>query len=1032
MPLVRVTGDTFTNRFGTAHDLTAADDSNTLFGTTDDVITVTNARNFSATGQYFIFEKKIIFSGTAATMYLTSNGTTNNTGYHCDFINCDITLVGTDADGFGVAAVSNSANRSRDGRVASGAASTASVNLIGCVFDLYDWTGTKQFVLTDIIDSEIRFGVDRTNDPAVLNQNRGARNINITETYINTNLAEHNFYGAPANYDSPVVSGARLRIGSGAGTEQILIPDLQQEVGQTVGSTGKQYWSFGTNNDTGFVVAGFRKVLDVANDSPLGASEWNSNGTQGRVVYCQQFRPRTFTNPSLATNVQNVDFQITSNANIPFSGSFNNIQASARSQNYISRFTTNAEGTLVPVEYSLNNGGTYTTGFLNYGQNETSATTTGDTFISTVEGQTLGNRTTLIPIQIWQSQSANNAAGFAPTNTLDVRSFGNDIQVLETIQDSNFNEGDAILGMQRNFLGESLIFEATTNPNGVIKRENVHLTGDDINRPNMDFSGTAAPRSINDIRDAWRAGWSERSYNVTNISHQTPISITIDSSHSGTNGFTGTANSLTIRASELATTAGDITTTDANLISGTLGGVPISNHNLTFSSAIGGLGNLTDTTILADRLNGGVRSMTRSSVTTTLSTNNIIVSSNSALTDSTIVAGQNITLASTVTYTGNNTLTAGGTISGLPTTISNLTLQGGITFATGQTVDNCTFNGTENINFASTAADGTSDVVFSGTVTFGNNITLNNDSVNYSISAGATVTWPGGNPPSNWVEQVAPTTFNFNIDSAFRGRVVRVYRDGNLTGTGAWTLIDSFDFTSSVGSIGDLNSSHTAFNNSRNLYLITVGTQYALTITEVQATSGASVTVLTTRDVNYNAAAAGTIPDAVTMALDVEEQSGNNGSITVVMAGADINNALDDTQTNGLLGLGRNDVDYITEIVDGGRVADFISFPSLSETVITANVNFRKTQSSTPQQYIQNVTGFRTESTDGVNPDVVNFPPSAGITPTGVRAAAGLAIADASLPTRPQIRQDITNTRTFGAAYNSDGSRVTPTQTPTD
>ena len=782
MALIRHDGDTFTNRYGTVHDLTGADDSNTLFGSTDNIITLASTvANFTTAGQYFIYNKKIILEP-GGTIFLTANGTTDNTGFHCDFINCDF-IYNTGANRFGVGTVNNTANRTRDGRVATGAAAGASMNLIGCVFDAYNFPNATQLVLTDLIDSDLRFGSQSAVN-FVINQNRGARNINTSETYLTTGaVVEHNFYGPPANYDDPIVFGARLRAGSGAGQEQTLIPNLTQDENQT-----RFFWSFGPNNNPAFTVAGFRKIVN-ATDLDFN-NLWNANapGTAGSVIYYQPYQPRAFETPALETSVQNVRCRVTSNANLTwgaanygsfvnanraivpstagqttfdvgagalaslegvFNGSSGNIASdfiinpSDNTQimytgsgtitagniiviysialQHVNEYLTTATGEIVSSRHSLD-ATTYTPGYLDYGVGAANTDVGATSFVSTNEGQNLADGVALIPIQVWKSFSTDATTGNPPVNRVQERSFSNAIA-----NDFNLVDADYVIGTdyhteQRNVIGPSLI--------GVSVKSQNALNG----VPNMTFTASS-PASINDIRDAYRAGWYDFDYDITNGDHLVPeintvvgdtftfiatagqteftfgagidsiTTVTIDETDAtsdfainGTNNeiidYSGTAltadqvvvitcvideittsvNTVAVRGNRIAGTTGDLFTTDAELGTGRFGGSSLDGHVLTYSGAVTDLGNVTNSTITADSI-----ALTSSSISSNSNFDADI--SNARSTSFTI---NNTFETGTISYTG---LTSGTTYTPNQLLGVNHTVNGTITFNSSVAID---------------------------------------------------------------------------------------------------------------------------------------------------------------------------------------------------------------------------------------------------------------------------------------------------------------------------------------------------------
>lgn len=128
--------------------------------------------------------------------------------------------------------------------------------------------------------------------------------------------------------------------------------------------------------------------------------------------------------------------------------------------------------------------------------------------------------------------------------------------------------------------------------------------------------------------------------------------------------------------------------------------------------------------------------------------------------------------------------------------------------------------------------------------------------------------------------------------------------------------------------------------------------------------------------------------------MDIEglvTQGDSDGSVAIVVRGSTPDSFLTTQQTNGLLGLARNDVDYITELLDGGRNLDFITFrqDTGGSTVDSTFVQFRK-RDADPQQVVSDVQGFMSRTVSGVA-DVLNYPNVQGISTTDIITAVNVS-----------------------------------------
>ena len=334
---------------------------------------------------------------------------------------------------------------------------------------------------------------------------------------------------------------------------------------------------------------------------------------------------------------------------------------------------------------------------------------------------------------------------------------------------------------------------------------------------------------------------------------------------------------------------------------------------------------------------------------------------------------------------------SGGTVTNI--NANNFDNPGAVTF-TPITVNNNPVSPILNIENLRDSSDNTADITdwnTNGAAT----ITADSALIVNVTSAQQTQFTEGTNITFN----VAPIEYAFTFDSdAFRGRAAIVHRTMGTNdawnfgrGTGSELL---YDFTSTAPSIPNIDSNHAGFTTAnQEVAVVTVGAAYTLTFTTITpATAGFTgtmpITVRTTLDQLWNQTAANNLAGGVTMDLeDLVTEGDSDGSIAITVKGSTPNDFLTTDETNGLLGLARNDVDYITEILDGGRTTDFITFrqDTGGSTVDSTLVQFRK-QATDSQQVVSDVQGFMSRTVSGVA-DVLNYPNVTGISTTDIQNA---------------------------------------------
>lgn len=327
----------------------------------------------------------------------------------------------------------------------------------------------------------------------------------------------------------------------------------------------------------------------------------------------------------------------------------------------------------------------------------------------------------------------------------------------------------------------------------------------------------------------------------------------------------------------------------------------------------------------------------------------------------------------------------------------------GLSFGNGVIIAGGTFTNIDADNF-----DNTNSVTFTGNPTL--NIEGLTSITDWNTSGGATIT--ADNPVmlavtsaqnlaltagTNVQFVVEPVTYRFAFDNpGFRGRAAIVHRTSGTTD--AWTYTTIHDFTTTAPNLPDIDSNHAGFTTpNQQVAVVTVGAAYTLTFTTLDAPQTGfvgtiNVTVRTTFDQLWNETASANLPAGATMDIEgLVTQGDSDGSVAIVVRGSTPDSFLTTQQTNGLLGLARNDVDYITELLDGGRNLDFITFrqDTGGSTVDSTFVQFRK-RDADPQQVVSDVQGFMSRTVSGVA-DVLNYPNVQGISTTDIITAVNVS-----------------------------------------
>ena len=496
MALIRQAG-TFTDRFGNDVAIATGDNADTFLGSGDAYVEVNSVRSLSGADVIYAINRTIrVQSGGALRQHPTADNSSLS-GRHINFINCNIIFEAGSSLGPGTAV---EAARAFSGHVGDGQAATTSINFIGCDATFEGATTTLQTVSTDWVDSNVRVTNQFTGFNFVFNRNPGSRTDNTLIETLATTVQEWNFYGNPEILSDVVLSGFRLRTGSGAGDQTVLAPNL------LFGNlTPNNFYSFnaGSGANPGFHHPGFTYIASAV--APLALTSRTSSQFTGNtfVVNHYGYDP-TFYDSGLLTAdslIEGARIRMTSNANIgPRSGTnvSGSIVASAKAQTTINEFLTNAQGRMVSNRFSGDGGNNFITGYFDYTQSLNVGTAGATSFGATQAGQTVADGVGIFPLQVWRA-----GTGFDTTNNVEVRSYSHDLNIDNDISISDYSTGDFVPIDTTNVVAPSLIGSR-------VKTANVNAD----NTGNFDSFTATSTVSLNDIGNALRALWAQYEVNA--------------------------------------------------------------------------------------------------------------------------------------------------------------------------------------------------------------------------------------------------------------------------------------------------------------------------------------------------------------------------------------------------------------------------------------------------------------------------------------------------------------------------------------
>ena len=566
MALIREQG-TFTDRFGNDVDIATGDNADTLLGTADSYVAL-NTVTVAPVGITYAIGRTIRVGAAGGIRQNSTGNDADLAGKHMYFINCNIIF---DAGAELGPSVASGAARSFTGRVGDGQAATTSINFVGCdaVFNQSD--NTLQTVSTDWINSNIRI-TNQFTFAFILNRNPGSRTENTLIETVATTLQEWNFYGNPETLEDVVLSGLRLRTGSGAGDQTVLAPNLLFGDLEPL-----NFYSFNSASgfNPGFHHPGFTFIATAADPGELVNRASGQFSGNTFVVNHYGYDP-TFYDSGLLTadsTIEGIRVRTSSNANIVARTGTNvagSIVASAKANDTINEYLTSSQGRLISNRHSLDGGTTFAPGFFDYTSSVVNSTVADAHFGTTIAGQALEDGVAIFPLQVWRA-----GAGFDTTNNIEARAFTHDIAIDNDIAISDYTVGGFVPIDTQNIVGADLVgvsVKASNVSNGL---------------PSVTWNIGDTP-SINDIRDRFRGGWSNYDYDLTGGNHLGPVVLTL-AAVGGTN-YEAAAGSISAACSGIALDGTTDLFTEDTFASINFNGGSCADHNLTALTNITNLG----------------------------------------------------------------------------------------------------------------------------------------------------------------------------------------------------------------------------------------------------------------------------------------------------------------------------------------------------------------------------------------------------------------------------------------------------------
>ena len=533
-------------------------------------------------------------------------------GTHISFYNCAFTVISSGAGGNNWALGSTIAagQGTRTAQTGGTDASVAnSVNLYGCSLATID--PAAWFQVSDAIDCTITFG-SFLNNASRWNTAQGGRWINLTIK--NGAASTVNPYGATL-LQNVVPDLLRFRLGNtGGGQPNFNVFDrpafedpnqlsyidlnwsgLQANSGTIIGGP-----FFGNNQTDTFGSAG----TGIISGGPISSDNILQRAGGVGVFQFAAIAP-TYLDADTGNAVQGVSVRFISNINpAGLTGSASTLPErvdaslpTVTNGQIINQGITGVDGRLTTNRYliSTDNGATFTTdepGYFNFldwnvqtaqGLSSFGIGTNTDALVANAAGPQGLMFSPIMRGYLNRVGGANETTVATWTAAHSRRAYTHTLEVAETIAepalrgDVYYDDADISLP---NLVGVS------------VKSQNVSAGQPDISFP------AGSPVSINDVRDAFRAGWYHYGYDLTDGDHLTPA-INLVLNNVLATDFTATATSINIRANGIARDGSNDLFTADSLGTGDFGGGSLNSHDLTFSGAVTQLGDVVNSTITA-------------------------------------------------------------------------------------------------------------------------------------------------------------------------------------------------------------------------------------------------------------------------------------------------------------------------------------------------------------------------------------------------------------------------------------------------
>ena len=767
-------------------------------------IALTETHLIEAPGNYVFYNKTIVLSVDGAIR-------AGADGVHLYFVNCTIAQDAASGTNPRISTQQATNGGTTDSRVTNGAAAGRSVNFYGCTLSGPQAIQNSTFYISDIFNSTYISYQGRRSILAFAALG-GSRAINLTVAGPSDDVVGVvvTYYGIPELFEGFAGSFSQIEATATFGQNQAILIEpnftsleagqryrMQQDdvVNRAFQIIGPYNPPGNVNDDTITSTDGTPYVWYA----PPGGGATES--TAGGVINYYGWQSGFFSDLAQEQGIQGVNVRIESNAtlnNTTLNGATNGAYSTAISNQsastvnltggaftHITDYKTGTTGFPVvgTTSQSSVNGTTFTAGqwidWLRLGVFDLDGYTTNPTteVAQNFAGQAAPDGCVIAPISLVRNDIYNQfAARYQARGFTHQIITGDNQNGLLGTSEGNQTANSVTSIDTTNYIGANLV--------GVsVKSQNVSA-----GQPSISFIA-GSPVSINDVRDAYRAGWYEYDYALANGDHTTPaINLVLSNVH--TTDYTATAAGITVRANGIARDASnDLFTTDS-LGTGDFGGGFLNSHTLTFSGAVTQLGDVVNSSITADSI--AFTSFADVSGST-LNSDSITGALGSTFTNGTTATNNRFGTSGTIAFTG---------LSG--SLLDTAVLGVGFTLADGVTV-NLTNGGTAVTVFTNnaniTGSDGVTIAAVPATATFTHDTNASGGNFAVFARTGDGVAWGSAifnqtYAPSDPGTSIAKPALTHNITNP-TGQYLSLWKPANAT---TYTRISFVDLTSGISS----------------------------------------------------------------------------------------------------------------------------------------------------------------------------------------------------------------------------------------